>query len=186
MADSKEELIDVLDENQNIIDQKPRKYVHKNELLHKVIHLWIVNSKGEVLLQRRSQENSTYKGLWHVGVGGHVDAGASELDTVIRESEEEIGLVVDEKELVKLHVFRDEAFVEELQLTEKAFVHAFLLRKDIDISEFKVDPSEVETVEYISLDKMKEEVSDDDIYWSKYLPQREYYLKTIEMIKDTK
>ena len=45
---------DLLDENGNKTGKtKLRTEVHRNGDWHKAVHIWIINNKGDVLLQRR-------------------------------------------------------------------------------------------------------------------------------------
>lgn len=47
-----EELLDILDENGNLIDVKTRADAHAKGLWHKSVHVWVINSKNEILLQK--------------------------------------------------------------------------------------------------------------------------------------
>ncbi len=61
--------------------------------LHPVVHLFIADREGNVLLQKRASWKETYPGAWDMSAGGHVTFGESALETVYREAEEELGLV---------------------------------------------------------------------------------------------
>jgi len=41
------------------------------------VHVWIYNSKGRVILQKRAEGKDTFPGRWDVSVGGHVTSGDS-------------------------------------------------------------------------------------------------------------
>lgn len=60
-------------------------------LIHRIIRIFVFNSKGELLLQQRSA-NLDFPLLWDQSVGGHVDAGESYLEAAVREAAEEISL----------------------------------------------------------------------------------------------
>jgi 8-oxo-dGTP diphosphatase len=47
---------------------------------------------GEVLLARRSDDRAFYPGVWDV-IGGHCEPGEAPLDALVREVQEEIGVV---------------------------------------------------------------------------------------------
>ena len=47
------EVIAVIDENDVVVDRLPRKAVHDKLLLHRETALLIVNSKNEILVQKR-------------------------------------------------------------------------------------------------------------------------------------
>lgn len=88
-----EDRFDIVDESGRIIGSALRRECHGNpELLHRVIHVLITNSKGEFLLQKRSPDKDIQPGKWDTSVGGHLDPGETVLDAALRELEEEVGL----------------------------------------------------------------------------------------------
>jgi len=72
---------------------KGRAQVHADGDWHRAFHLWVVREGRLVLLQRRSRYKDLEAGKLDVTVGGHVRVGETLVD-VVREAEEEIGLVV--------------------------------------------------------------------------------------------
>ena len=49
------EILDVVDENNNLTGKtEDRKIVHEKGLWHREVAAWIMNEKGEVLLQKRA------------------------------------------------------------------------------------------------------------------------------------
>jgi len=78
------ENIDVLDENGNVTMKRyPRSEVHRLGLWHRVAHVWIVNQKGELIVQKRTNTKESWPSLWDVSSAGHCDAGENSLTTVI-------------------------------------------------------------------------------------------------------
>lgn len=94
------ELIDILDNTGNLTGGvRNRDDVHGLGLWHKSIHVWIVNSSNEVLLQKRADWLRSNKGKWDLSVSGHVESGENVNDCVIREAKEEIGITLDPNEV---------------------------------------------------------------------------------------
>lgn len=61
------EVLDILDKNGNRTGEvKPRKEVHSNGDWHKGFHIWIINSKKELLIQRRSPNKDVYPNKLYV------------------------------------------------------------------------------------------------------------------------
>ena len=60
---------------------------------HKVVHIWIQNSRGELLMQKRSDKVDNCPGEWAT-TGGSVQAGEEPLTTAVRELAEELGMNV--------------------------------------------------------------------------------------------
>lgn len=94
LKNNQEELLVVVDENDNILDYLPRKDVHKKKLLHRTISVVILNSKEEVVLQKRSMNADTYPGMLGNAVGGHVTKGKDYAETAKKEALEELSLKV--------------------------------------------------------------------------------------------
>ena len=96
----KEELVDVYDENKcktnKIIKRKDKDLLDENEFIL-AVHCWIINSKKEILITRRSL-NKNRGGMWEDTHGG-VQSGETSMQAMRRELKEEIGLDVKEEEL---------------------------------------------------------------------------------------
>src|SRR3989338_9110647 len=86
------EFFDVIDKNNKVIGKAPRDECHKKGLLHRAIHIMILNSKGEILLQKRSKKKDLYSGWWTSSASGHVEAGDDYEESAHRELKEELGV----------------------------------------------------------------------------------------------
>ncbi|MEW6002498.1 MAG: NUDIX domain-containing protein [Nitrospirota bacterium] len=87
------ELLEVINYKGEVIDILPRSVIHGNpSLIHRVIHVLVFNSRGELLLQKRSIKKDVAPGRWDTSVGGHVNPGESLLQAVSREMKEELGI----------------------------------------------------------------------------------------------
>ena len=65
---------------------------------HLVVHIWIVSSKGELLIQKRSKVKKLMPGEW-AATGGSAFSGESSLSAAKRELAEELGIKARESEL---------------------------------------------------------------------------------------
>ena len=100
----KDEIFDVVDENDEVIGEATRLQVHSNpKLIHRVVHIWIVNGKGEILIQQRSLNKDKAPGQWDISCGGHIRKGHDPEITAERELEEELGVKTNCK-LIKKYV----------------------------------------------------------------------------------
>jgi len=86
----------VVDENDQVIGQKTRGEVHAEKLLHRAVHIFVFNKRGDLLLQQRSMFKDAHPGVWDSSVSGHLDAGEDYGPAAVRELEEEMGIRVDE------------------------------------------------------------------------------------------
>lgn len=87
------EWLPLVDEKGNIIGRASRNEVHRGPgKLHPVVHLHIINSKGEIYLQKRSLLKDLLPGKWDTSVGGHVNFGETIEQALFRETNEELNL----------------------------------------------------------------------------------------------
>jgi isopentenyldiphosphate isomerase len=89
-TDNQEEILIVVDENDIVLDYLPRSEVHAKNLLHRTISVVIFNSKGELVLQKRSLSKDTNPGMLGNAVGGHVTKGESYDEAAKKEATEEL------------------------------------------------------------------------------------------------
>jgi 8-oxo-dGTP pyrophosphatase MutT (NUDIX family) len=54
------------------------------------VHIWLYDSQGNLVLQKRSESKDTFPGRWDVSVGGHVTSGDTVMETALKEVEEEL------------------------------------------------------------------------------------------------
>lgn len=104
VSGSDREMIPVFNEAYVQLGIAPRLLCHRLGLIHKVVYLFIVNDKKELLLQIRGD------GRLDVPVGGHVSScDDSEEKALVREMFEELGFVADERKIEFLFTYFREA-----------------------------------------------------------------------------
>lgn len=88
------ELWDILDGDGNLTGKLVRrgKPMLQNEY-HLVVHVWIQNSEGRFLISKRA-ESKPFGGMWET-TGGSAIRGETSLQAVLRETKEELGIVLD-------------------------------------------------------------------------------------------
>jgi len=118
------DMLPVINEEGEFIKLAPRKLCHdgKSMLLHPVVHLHIINSKGQIFLQKRSVKKDIQPGKWDTSVGGHVDPGETIRETLIREAAEEAGLRDFRYKLLEKYVWESHR--------EREMVHSFVTHND--------------------------------------------------------
>ncbi len=88
-----EEYFDIVDEGGQVIGQSTRAECHTDpNLIHRAVHILVVDSQDRIFLQKRSPEKDIQPGKWDTSVGGHLIAGESYEQAALRELEEELGV----------------------------------------------------------------------------------------------
>ena len=139
---------DLYDINKNLTGET----IYKGEQIPKdryilVVLIFIQNSKGEFLIQKRSpQKDGSY-----ASTGGHPKTGETSIQGMLTEIREEIGLDLLPEEIKLYYSDRDDE--------ENVFFDLYYMKKDVDLSTLTLQQEEVDFVEWDSLeqiDKLKE------------------------------
>ena len=73
-----------------------REKAHRDGILHRTTHVWLVRKDGrggyQILLQKRSREKDSYPGLYDTSSAGHIPAGDEPKASALRELKEELGM----------------------------------------------------------------------------------------------
>lgn len=177
------EMIDVLNEKgEKTGEVVSREDVHKLGLWHKCVHIWIVNDKKEILLQKRSEQKATHPNMWTTATSGHLSAGDSSIQGAIRELSEEIGLEVNEDELQYLFTVKESEVNNnpEKHIIENEITDVYLIQKNIDITELKLQEEEVSDVKWFSYESFQKMVMEND---KTLVPHKEMQLKILEILE---
>ena len=174
-----EELIDVLDENGNKTGEiLTRKQIHKKGLCHKIVVISIIDEKGNILMQQRSKNNSKNPGKWDVAVAGHVSSGQTSTEAAIRETLEEVGIKVKEKELEYVLTYKNKENVKEDYIDNQIYDCYIVKKEKIDLKDIKIQKSEVEQVKLCNLKEFEQIIENGNI-----VKRDEFYNKIIEYLK---
>jgi isopentenyl-diphosphate delta-isomerase len=145
-----EEKVVIVDDQDRVIGEETRKRVHRNEILHREAAVFIVNPKGEILLQERVDN-----GKIDSSVAGHVTPGHDYQDTIIKEMEEEVGLKVDPSRLIEIDKIKVVQPLDEDNISNIRFLKFYIFKADVKIEDLEVDPSEVNSIRYYSVSEIK-------------------------------
>ena len=86
-----DEIFDVVDERDEVVDQRTRNEVHRLGLRHRAVHVLVFNAQGQVFIQKRSMSKDCHPGTWDSSASGHVERGESYDACAVRELREELG-----------------------------------------------------------------------------------------------
>lgn len=150
------DLIDVLsDAGLRTGEVLPRVEIHRLGKPHRAVHLYLFNSKNEVLLQRRALTVDHYPGFFSISVLGHIRAGEFSSAAVRREVKEELGVDASRLRIDFLFSYFSEAVLNGTYV-DRQFNDVYATRADIEIEAVKFDPSEVAEVKFVSFESFRE------------------------------
>jgi isopentenyldiphosphate isomerase len=158
-----EELIDILAaDGSRMGSTKPRAQVHADGDWHRTVHVWIMNSDQEVLLQRRALVKDSHPGLWDVSCAGHILAGDTSRAAAVRELNEELGLSVRPDALRYLFTLPSFFVLNNGAFVDRELNDVYLLIKDIDPQVLRLQTAEVAAVAWVPLKTFRERVAQSD------------------------
>ena len=111
---------------------------------HLVVHIWVVSSSGNFLIQRRSEKRRLMPGEW-AATGGSAISGESSARAAARELAEELGIKAPKGTL---------KFMGRLK-RRNSFLDIWFIKCDADISRLRLQKSEVAEVKWVTPDELK-------------------------------
>lgn len=116
-----------------------------NGFYHLAADIWIINSENKILIQKRSSNKRLSPNVWAM-TGGSVIKGESSKETIERETMEELGIVLNIDNAKLLKKFK----------TGLVWVDTYFIRQDIDLSEIKMQESEVSDVKWVTYEEIEQ------------------------------
>lgn len=153
------EYLEIVDEENNLTGKtEERDIVHAKGLWHREIAVWIMNEKGEILLQKRSPNKKQGANNWSTSCAGHVDIGEEPIKAAIREIREELGIPVKEDDLKHLFTAKNKRVL--TNSFNNIFCYLYFLKVNTPIEEFTIDTEEVSEIKYIPFEEFEQLVKD--------------------------
>ena len=116
---------------------------------HLVVHVWVVNSVGRLLIQRRSPRRQMMPNMW-AATGGSAVAGEDSLTAIRRELREEMGICPKKEEFVLAGRL----------VRRNSLCDVWVVRKDVAVPDMKLQKSEVSDARYVTPDQLRAMVAD--------------------------
>jgi isopentenyl-diphosphate delta-isomerase type 1 len=146
------EYIDIFDEFNNSTGKiKEKNQAHEDGEFHRTAHIWIINDKNELLLQKRSAHKKSYPNYWDTSAAGHIQSGESVVQGALRELKEELGLNVNKNELKYLSTIKSTKDPKNME-----FCYVYLLKCNKKIEEYIFEDNEVSEVKYVYFEALEQ------------------------------
>lgn len=143
------EYFDILDENGNKTGKiKLRTEVHRDGDWHRAVHIWIINDKGDVLLQRRCATKDSNPNMLDISCAGHLSQGDNSLDGAIRELKEELNIDVLKEDLQFIKTLKRSSKYTDTFINNE-FDDLYILRTDKKIEDMKYQEEEISEIFYV-------------------------------------
>ena len=134
-----EEIIDLYDKHMQKLNKSwVRGRTLPENSFRYVIHICILNSKEEMLIQQRAKAKRFFSSSWDITVGGGVIFGDTPQQSASRELKEELGFDYDfsnDRPVLTIHHF-------------EGFDDYFILHTDLNIEDLILEESEVAAVKW--------------------------------------
>ena len=140
---------------------------------HLVVHIWIRSHNGKYLIQQRNKTTDIIPNQWGTTAGA-VLKGETSLEGAIRETKEEIGISLRQKDFKKIKRF----FVDDDY--SNYITDIYLVEKNIDLATCKLDKREVLQVAYKSMKEIKEMIGHNQFWDYEHIIERKGYFSLLE------
>lgn len=139
------EIFDQVDESGKVIGELTRQQAHSNRnVIHPVVHCWIFNNQGQILLQQRSFQKELHPGEWDMSCGGHMKKGESNETAVNRELQEELGINDYMKPILVSKIIK--SYEDQTEL-----IYLYYSVCNLKVTDFKIQKEELEQVKWATL-----------------------------------
>ncbi len=159
-----DEFLNLIDEEGHFLEtSKPRSLVHRDGDLHPAVHVWLIREKDMgvyILLQKRSADKMINPCCYDVSAAGHVPQGEEFRISAVRETEEELGIKLQENKLEFLSLHKSSYNCGDIHDNEIRAV--YLCREKIDADNLNLQKSEVESVVWAEIDEILASVGNTD------------------------
>ena len=163
------EILDIVDMDGNPTGKTvDRQTAHREGLLHRTSHVWIVRSKEgrlQVLLQKRCRDKDSFPGCYDISSAGHIPAGYDYMESAVRELKEELNVDISPDMLIDcglIHISFDEIFHGE-EFRDRQVSRVFLLKLDMEAEEFTVQKEEIDEVRWMDYEECLDSVENNKI-----------------------
>lgn len=138
---------------------------------HRVVHIWIINSKNQYLIQQRNKTTDRHPYQW-APTAGAVKSGETPIIAALRETKEEIGLTLKATDLNLL----ESIYIDHSQAN--FIIDLYLVYKDFDINTLVIEEKEVKAVKFASKNDIMKLLENNQFWdFNELDPSLDYFKK---------
>jgi len=147
---------DILDKNRNRTGKTVERGASMTqEEYHLVAQIWIVNSKNEFLISKRSPDKDMFPNLWEC-TGGSAVSGDDSLKTALKETKEELGIDLLPENGELFLSYRSKFLYGAASFTAPSFTDVWVFKQDMDINSVVYQQGETCDAMWASKEKILE------------------------------
>lgn len=171
------ELIDVVDENNELTGQVEERWIaYEKGLWRRTVSCWIMNEKGEILLQKRTANKKRNPNKW-AKTGGQVDAGETVEEAIFREVKEELGIEISKEQIKVEDVHKSDD-------KNRRFAYNFIFVVNYKIDDYILQKEEVAEVKYVTIEEMELAKSNNDLNYTFCNWDNDDFCREMKLLKD--
>jgi len=160
----------------------PKSVIHSKGHFHNTAHIWFFTMNDQILLQQRAATKAICPLLWDVSVAGHIDAGETNIEAAIRETSEEIGLLINQQDLHQIGTF--ECFqAYDNGIKDNEFHNTFICELKVDLGELIPQEDEVEALKLVSFNEFEQLLADSEENGHFVASNAAYYKTVLKSIR---
>jgi isopentenyl-diphosphate delta-isomerase len=147
------EYLDVVNDKNEVIGRAERVEINQKKLPHRIVHILVFNSKGKIVLHKRTPWNKFCPNCWTTSAGGYVQAGETYEQAGLREYKEELG-VTSQIELAYEDIYEDNQGL-------KKFLQTF---KTVYNGPFNPDQEKVSEIRFLNLNEIRGMIKNKELF----------------------
>jgi len=139
-------LLPIVNERDEVIGAKAKEVCGPDDIT-RVSGLFLYTPKHEVLIAKRVMTKQHDPGKWSYGVAGTVEEGETYLSNILKEAEEEIGLVLKSEDV-------REVYHGYFETSHKFFYTQYAAETDLPITAFRRQIDEVDELRFVPAEEL--------------------------------
>lgn len=170
------ELVDIVNENNELTGQVEERWkAIEKGLWRRTVSCWIMNEKGEILLQKRAPNKRRNPNKW-AKTGGQVDSKETPEEAIFREVKEELGIEIPKEQIKVVNIRKSEK--------EKRFAYNFLFVVNYKLEDYTLQKEEVSEVRYYTIEELETAKKINDSNYTFCNWDNEDFDRVIDLLKN--